>query len=480
MKHDHLSETDHPLLESVRRTQFRHAMTAPGDAVLAAVSGGPDSVALLYCLAALGPELGLNRIGVAHLHHGLRGVGADADQSFVAELAARLNLPFYTEKTDVLKNAQAVGISVEEAGRQARYRFLHDTAATHGYHKIATAHHADDNAELVLMNLLRGSGPDGLCGILPVRNNVIRPLIHASRVMILDFLSTNGMPYVEDPTNTDPAFVRNRVRHQLLPLLAKDYNPAISEALNRVAEIFQDETRWLGDLIAGLFAKAALSRETAEVVLDAVFLQRLPRAAQRRLVRMAIENVKGDLRRISFDHVEAVCLAAGRAFGMDLPDAVRVAGDDVHVIFTDATTCPPAADRRIRPFCYTLFDHGLGSAAVTIAETGATIAFDLTEREAVSGEHNADRRTALFDAEKLACPLVVRNVRPGDRFVPLGMTGSQKISDFFINEKVAPEDRAACPVVVAGGVIVWVAGHRMSELARLTPASRRVLKATLT
>jgi len=454
-------------------------MIAPGEAVLVGVSGGPDSVALLHALVLLQPDKGVARIGVAHVHHGLRGAEADADQAFVASLADGLGLPFYTEKIDAAAVARNTGASVEDAARTARYRFFQDTSAAHGYIKIATGHHADDNAEWVLMNLVRGAGPDGLSGIPPVRENIIRPLIHVSRAEILAFLTHGGMNYVKDSTNADLSFTRNRVRHHLLPLLEQQYNPGIAACLNRAAEIFCDESLWIRDMVSGLFEQAVLLREPGRVVLEAGVVRALPLAARRRLVRMVLETVKGDLRRITFDHVEAVCRVGDRTFGLDLPDAVHVSGTKNELVFTDTAVYPAAAAPQAKPFSYTLFDSGLGNGSVTIAETGVTIGFALAPCAPPVNLQQNDRRMALLDAEKLTCPLTIRNVRPGDRFVPLGMTGSQKVSDFFINTHVAPADRAACPVVESGGAIVWVAGHRMAEHVKLTPASRQVLEARL-
>jgi len=477
-KNSRLKKKD-PLLDVVFRAIGRHGMIAPGEAVLVGVSGGPDSVALLHALVRLQPELDVARIGVAHVHHGLRRAEADADQAFVISLADGLGLPFYTEKIDVAAAARNKGVSVEDAARTARYRFFSDMAVVHGYHKIATAHHANDNAEWVLMNLVRGAGPDGLSGIPPVRENIIRPLLRVSRDDILAFLAGGGLDYVEDSTNADPTFMRNRVRHHLLPLLAEHYNPGIAASLNRVAEIFCDESLWIREMVSGLFEQAVLLREPGRVVLDAGRVRAQPPAPRRRLVRMAAEAVKGDLRRIGFDHVEAVCRVVDRTFGMDLPDAVHVSGDGKKLVFTDTAVCPATATQQAKPFSYTLFDSGLGSGSVTIAETGVTLGFLLAPRADLANVRQNDRRTALLDAEKLTCPLTIRNVRPGDRFVPLGMTGSQKVSDFFINNRVTPEERAACPVVESGGAIVWVAGHRMAEHVKLTPASRQVLKARI-
>ena len=246
-------------------------MIDPGDAVLVAVSGGPDSMALLHLLVALSPALSL-RLGVAHLDHGLRKEAAQRDAAFVAGAAAGLGLPCHVGKENVTAYRDRHRLNLEEAARTIRYRFLGQTAAAYGYSRLATGHQADDNAELVLMNLLRGSGPGGLAGIPPRRRlseadgppgrpgariDIIRPLIAVTREEVLAYLSDRSIAHVTDDSNSDPAYLRNRLRRDLIPHLARAYNPRIAAALNRLSAILRSEDEWADAVARGLFETLA-------------------------------------------------------------------------------------------------------------------------------------------------------------------------------------------------------------------------------
>src|SRR6056297_3907278 len=222
MRH-HFLQTNR-LLKKTVQTVREYRMIPPGAAILAGISGGPDSVCLLHVLTLLAQSLRL-RLGIAHLNHGLRSTDSDEDADFVRSLAEKQNLPFFYKKTDVRKTAQKSRQSLEEAGRNERYAFFDGILDSHGFDRIALGHHRDDNAELLLMNLLRGSGPSGLSGIPPVRGNIVRPLIRTGRKEIMGHLSDNGIDYCTDSSNADPAFLRNRIRKELLPMLEENYNP---------------------------------------------------------------------------------------------------------------------------------------------------------------------------------------------------------------------------------------------------------------
>lgn len=226
----------HPFIRKVRRTLLDHALLPEGAAVLAGVSGGPDSMALLHALMVLSPVLSF-RVGVAHFNHRLRGEAAEADARFVAEAAQAYGISCHIASGDIRKESRNRGLSLEEAGRNARYRFFEAVCREQGFDRIAVGHHQDDNAELILMYLLRGSGPAGMGGMRPVRGRIIRPLLYATRSEICDFLAAGNWPYRLDTSNLDLDFPRNRIRHQLLPLLEQDYNPRISAGLNRLGAV---------------------------------------------------------------------------------------------------------------------------------------------------------------------------------------------------------------------------------------------------
>ena len=261
----------------------KFGLIAEGDSVLVGVSGGPDSVALLHLLLDRAPGLSLH-LGVAHLNHQLRD-GADRDEEFVRQLAAALGLPFHGQRADVRAWQARHRLSLEEAARQVRYAFFEEVCAANGYAKIALGHHADDNAETLLLHLLRGSGRLGLSGIPAIRAGVtIRPLIFATRADIADYLRTRKIPYVSDPTNTDAAFLRNRIRHRLIPDLERDYHPGMRAILSRTALILRAEEEWLESLVESMYRSLLTADGEGRVALSAPALGRLPLAAVRRVV----------------------------------------------------------------------------------------------------------------------------------------------------------------------------------------------------
>lgn len=282
------------------------SMVDSGDRVLVAVSGGPDSVALLLALHALKPRWDLS-LGVAHLDHGLRPETAGTEKEFVGRLADSLGLAFFNRKADVRGHAVQAHLGIEEAGRELRYRFLEELSRDQGYRRVALGHNADDNAELVLMNLLRGTGPTGLSGIPPVRPPlVIRPLIELRRQELLALLATAKAAYLTDPSNEDQRFTRNRIRGHLLPLLARRYNPNIAAVLNRLSRITAAENEWMEQTAAELLARIVCHRQESGLGLSLCEMKKCHPALQRRLIRLCLAQVKTNLRRIGFVHVEAI------------------------------------------------------------------------------------------------------------------------------------------------------------------------------
>jgi len=297
------------MLTALQRDLRRRRLLRPGERVGIAVSGGADSVALVRALASLAPEFGFVP-AVLHLNHKLRGTDSDADQSFVASLAAQLGLEFVAESTDVAARANAEGTSLEAAGRRARYGFFLRAAATHRLDRVATAHTRDDQAETVLLRLLRGAGPSGLAGIhracdlaslirapLPpllrergVAPRLIRPLLSISRAEVEEFLRSLGQDFRQDASNLDPRFLRNRIRSHLLPALERDYNPQLRQALSETAEVAADENAWIEELVStiippGADSAAAASLASSEQGIELAIFRAQPVALQRRILR---------------------------------------------------------------------------------------------------------------------------------------------------------------------------------------------------
>jgi len=448
------------------------------------VSGGPDSVALLHVLSLLAPRFSLC-LGVAHLNHGLRPQESDHDADFVESLAKKMGLPCYIQKSDVRTYQRRHKLSTEEAARQVRYAFYDSIATTHRFSKVALGHHCDDNAELVLMYLFRGSGPLGLAGIPPVRNAFfIRPFIEVGRSEIMGFLERNGLEYIRDRSNQDVRFLRNRVRRQLLPTLKKEYNPMIVNSLARVSAILRSEDEWMEKLAAPLYDQAVATAQEHQTVFLISKLSHLPAAAVRRIVRRGIAAIKGDLRRISFTHIMAITkLIASdpKVKRLDLPDRISVRREGEHLIFSRETiplrlleglsgagrSIPTAPD----------YEYAVQAPGkLMIRELGRFLKFEALEKKRDMDIRQAGHSTAFFDMDKLQFPLKVRNYRPGDCFTPLGMTGTQKVKKYFSDNKVPPAERFVCPLLLSDGKIIWVAGHRIADSVKVLPSTARVLK----
>ena len=302
--------------------------------MLAAVSGGPDSTALLHLLCHLRQTYDIT-IGIAHLNHLLRPEEADRDSDFVRSLARKLALPSHIESTDINALSKKERLSIETAGRLARYDFFDRIADRYGYTKIATGHTRNDNAEQVLMNLIRGTGAKGLCGIPACRNHrIIRPMIGIAKTQILNYLNRNQLRYMEDSSNSDPAFLRNRIRNQLIPALEQEYNSEVVESLTRVSRIMQMDNDYLDRESKKAFTDCRISRTADSLDLSVPRLEALHPALQNRVLRRSIQTLKSNLNRISFAHLQEVIqfsFTAPSGKSLDLPDQIRVYKKREHI-----------------------------------------------------------------------------------------------------------------------------------------------------
>jgi tRNA(Ile)-lysidine synthase len=471
------------LLQTVEKTITAYGMLEPKDSVVIGVSGGPDSVALLHILFSIAPRFSL-KLGVAHLNHCLRRNDSDKDAQFVEVLAKKYDLPCYTLKEDVRKYQIENKLSLEEAARRVRYTFLNDIANTMQYNKIATGHHSDDNAELILMNLFRGSGTQGLSGIPPVRDHkIIRPLIKLNRSEIIDFLSQNKLEYIFDESNTDTKHFRNRVRQHLIPLLKTAYNPKISDTLNRLSSIMRSEEEWIDGVVHSFYEKAVLNIHENYIILSVSILNRYHPALQRRIIRLTIEKIKGDLRRIRFVNINSIIglLEKRSAYGKaDLPDGIRIQRDQDALYIFKGKHMLRYFRERYSPSDRVMFEYQIEKPeSVFIEEIGAYIKVNEMRVEKAFDYRYTGQYTSYFDKDTVSFPMVVRNFRPGDAFKPLGAGGTQKVKKFFIDKKVPRSERVKCPILLSRGKIIWVIGHRIDESVKVMPSTRNVLKVEL-
>lgn len=463
-----------PAIKRVIQTVERYGMFMSGENVLVGVSGGPDSMALLHILYALAPTYGL-RLAVAHLNHGLRPMDADKDESFVKQAAQRLKFPFHRRQAK-LKPQNG---SIEEQAREARYEFFHDVMNRHGYTKIVLGHHKNDNAEAVLMHLLRGSGIRGLAGIPPVRDHrVVRPLIQLGRDEIMTYLTSHQIPFVTDATNADQAYERNRIRHHLIPLLAKDYNTNIVETLHRTADLCREEEAWFNHYLQPLLGKVINRQSQAYLELDNQLLSTESLAVQRRLIRGALNKWHGHLRRMGAYHIDAViALIPTDAIGkkVSLPNGITTARKTDCLSFSKGDRSVSSVTADPPGFCYTVTEIDYLPLAIDIPESDCRLILQIRalSRSDDLPLHDTDR--VWFDLDGIDFPLHIRNIRSGDRITPYGMQGSQKIKKLFIDRKIKVAQRQKIPLLESQGTLLWVVGIRRSNQAIVSKQTQRVL-----
>jgi tRNA(Ile)-lysidine synthase len=443
-------------------------MIRQGDLVVVAVSGGPDSVCLLHILYELKEALHF-RIIVAHFDHGLRPAEDATETHFVRTLAEAFGIPFETGKGRLL--AKKASGSREEAARTARYAFLERVRKKYKAGRIALGHNLNDQAETIVMRLLRGSGPLGLTGIPPCRDGfIVRPLIDIDRLEIEEHLKAKRLAFVTDSSNLATDYLRNRIRLEVMPLLAK-HQPRLTHLLGQTAEILRDEHEYLERITAAwLEEEVSLGPGNACEVPLPSFLG-LPPALRRRAARQLIGRVKKDLRRITWDHIEAI----RRLAESEKPQAALSFPGRIQVLRTyDRLSFREKPKKKREPFCYSLD----GPGPCRIKEIGRTLSVEeMKGRKGLS--LRGSKWTAFVDGEKLRFPLCLRTVRPGDRFIPLGMKGHKKLKDFFVDLKVPMAERRSTPILFSGDIPVWVCGFRIDDRSKVTPDTKQVLKLTL-
>ena len=455
------------LADRVAASVERQALIPRGGRVVAAVSGGGDSVALLHLLAELAERSLLTLAGVAHVNHRLRRPASDEDERFCRDLARRFGVPCLVESVAVADVARARRVSVERAGHHVRYAFFARAAAELGGGRVALGHTIDDQAETVLLRLIRGAGAAGLSGMRPRVGALVRPLLEVGRAELRRYLADGRIPFREDASNADLRVPRNRVRHELLPQL-RTYSPRVVEALARQADIARADEAWLSRR-ANEAAADLVSQERGLVALDAAGLAALPPALARRVARDALARIEPRRREIGFDAIERVRrTAAGGLARTDLPDCrVERAAGRVRLVPRRGRTGPVP-----RPgFAYRLAIPG----EVSVPEAGVRVRAEVVE--AAAGARAAGGGWTAVVALPAAAPLVVRSWRFGDRYRPLGLGGrSRKLQDLFVDRKVPRDERTRIPLVLdADGRVVWVVGFGIGHDFRAGEGDESVL-----
>lgn len=448
------------MLLRIQRTIEEQRLLKGIKSLLLAVSGGSDSVALLHAMAGLSRSAGL-KLSVAHFNHKIRGRDADADAAFVRSLALQLKLPFVMGDGDVPAIANRRGISLEMAAREARYAFLHKAVLEVGAEAVATAHTAGDQAETIILRLMRGAGGTGLGGIRYCADinglKVIRPMLDVSKADAVGFLKGIGATWREDKSNSDIEFQRNMVRHEILPLLEAKLNPQVRKALLQTGRILRDEDEWLETLSTGILRQCVAAISPAMLSLSS--FSRHPIAARRRVLRLwlSANGVPPEL--LDFDtiaRVDAIVRGVREADTTCLAGGWRVTRGEGSLVLNRTGTMPDATFRVAVKV----------PGETVLAEQGLRIMVDVAAgivRDRPRGPGQLPARATLSLSRLKGRKLFVRSWRPGDRMHPFGLAGSKKIQDVFVDGKVPRAERVTIPVFECGSQVVWLPGYRIDS-----------------
>lgn len=450
------------MIKKVEQYILENQLIDCGDKVLVALSGGADSVCLLRVLLDLREKRGFT-VAAVHLNHHLRGEEAERDAAFCAQVCAKAGIVLHSLDADVAAEAKKRGQSVETAAREIRYALFDRLCVEKGYNKLAVAHNAQDNAETILMHLLRGSGSEGLRGILPMRGNIIRPLLCVTREEIEAYLACLGADFVTDSTNFETDYARNRIRHELLALMRKEYNSNLIETLGNTGYLMARDSDYL-QLCAKEALQAVCTLEAEAVLVSRDAYMALHEAVALRVMKMAIAHVHGSMLDLPFDMVHRchkLCCAG-------------TAGKQVALLGGYAACMEYEHLRIARPenavdYSYEL----LPGNRIYIPQADAYVSAELVESVDAGGKN-----IVYLDYDAISGPLVIRNRRAGDRFAPSGMSGTKKLQDFFVDAKLPARERSYWPLVCTADALLWVCGMRSSALCKAEAHTKRILKLT--
>jgi tRNA(Ile)-lysidine synthase len=458
------------VFDRVKGTIDRYHLLEKGDRLIVGVSGGVDSMVLLHLLNACRETFDLSLV-VAHINHGFRPEESEREADLVQRESARLRLPFEPTQFNVRDFQKQGGLSPQDAARRVRFHFFYDLLHKHRAQKIALGQNADDQVETVLLRLIRGAGVRGLKGILPVREGrVIRPLLEVWREEIDSFALRKKIPFLCDSSNLKNDYLRNRIRHSLIPFIEGEYQPNFKETLLRTSNILREEDDFLEKGAEEAYQKVVHEAKEA-LAFNFSEYQSLHRAIQWRVIRKILEKRFGcgmtleDGRGTEVRKIHQRLHQGSPSFLLELPYGFWVEKRYDVVLFgkREWKPCPP-------------FEVELTSPGHTLlGEIGKEVVIEETDRDPL-GDDRGSPDTALMDYEKLRFPLKMRNFRPGDRFCPLGVQGSQKLKDFFIDHKVPKFERPSIPLLVSEERIVWIVGYRIDERVKITERTRKILK----
>lgn len=453
-------------LNKVIRTIDDNNMIKHGDGIVVALSGGPDSISLLHALYSLKERYGI-RLYAAHVNHMLRGEDSEGDESTCRAYCEELGIEFYSRRCDIEKVSLERGISTEMAGREVRYEFFEEVMKNQDARKIAIAHNMNDQAETILMRLMRGTGIEGLVGIKPIRDEIfIRPIIKIKRQEIEEYCKKNNLPVRIDKTNLKPIYSRNKVRLELIPYIEDNFNSDIISALSRMGDLIKQDEEYIQENAVKVFQKYCYIREEKVIIYKDVFSYH-PSIVSR-VLRKAILEFKGNINNVQSIHIDNIVKVQQGDTGkkVELPGDLIVTNEYKNLVLTKKTLLKGMND----------FNFDLDFGRNYIASLGICINIKRIEEQNINLISNNDKKYFAIDGVRR---ITLRNRQEGDRFSPLGMKGSKKLKDIFIDLKIPREKRDTIPLLCFDQDISWIMGYKISEKYKVNNKANNIIEVSV-
>lgn len=456
------------MIEKVISTIKSNNMFEANDKVVVALSGGPDSICLLHVLHTLKDELNITLVA-AHVNHCLRGEAADNDEMYVKKICHELGIQCFVKREDVHRISKEKGISCEMAGREVRYEFFNEVLHKINGDKIAIAHNANDQAETVLMRMIRGTGLEGLVGIKPVRDNIfVRPIISLTRTEIENYCYINKLNPRIDKTNFENIYTRNKIRLELIPYIQENFNSDVIEVLNRFSDTVKVDNEYINNVAKEKYNEYS-QVNTGEIILKGELFKE-HEAILTRVIRIALKKIKGNLNNLEKSHIYDIIDIQKKFTGkyIMLPNSIRVINNygDIHIYKEENRQKTQKINKEVELNLYEeniLTNHKL-KVTLCITKNKEEIKFD------------KNPLIKYFDYDKIKGDIKLRYRKNGDRFIPLGMSGSKKLKDLFIDLKIPKEIRDSIPLIIFGDDIAWIVGYRISDKFKINKNTNNVLK----
>lgn len=458
------------MINKVRNFIKENKLIGEKDKVLVALSGGPDSICLLHILYTLKEEFGFS-IGAAHVNHLLRGEDSECDERYVMRICEDLGIKLDIERIDIDRISKERGISHEMAGREERYAFFDRVKKSKGYTKVAVAHNANDQVETVMMRMMRGTGLEGLCGIRVKRDGyVIRPILCLKRNEIEEYCNLSSLKPRLDKSNLEKVYARNRVRLDIIPYMKEHFNEDIIESVNRMVNILQKDNEFIEGYVTNIFEEYCNFDKDSMVIKNELFSLNeaiVTRCIKRALIVYSEKHINFEMKHI-YDLIELVELGTNRK--LYLPNGIIAEN-----IYGNIYLKKREQDK-LNVYEEIAFDKQL--IGRDIVEFGKyKVSFDIINNKNNIEFSNNDL-IKYFDYDNIKGKLCIRNRKDGDKIRPLGMKGSKKVKDIFINMKVPVEERAKVPIVCFDSNIAWIVGYKVSEENKITRQTKKVIKIT--